>query len=122
MDDTMTRDILLSPPVAFLIFLACAALAYTLIQKRCSAKGQDHPDKYLPYSSGQKLPPQQVEMGYEAFFRLGLLFIIMHVSTLVILTMPAGAESNYVGVFYLFGVFISAYTLVRIRDRQDKGK
>ena len=114
----MNANFLLNPPVAFGLFLLIAFLAYRFFRKR-AAKGQDHTGKYLPYSSGQNLPPVEVQLSYQEYFRLGLLFGLIHVSALVLSLMPLQVESHKVGIFYLVGVSVSAFVLVRGRKNKN---
>lgn len=106
---------ILSPPIAFFIFFVLITLFYNLIQ-RFSAKGLDHPDKYLPYSGGQRLPPVEVRLSYETFFRLGLLFGIVHVAVLVLATLPLNWATHKIGLLYLFGISISAIVLAHTKS------
>jgi membrane protein implicated in regulation of membrane protease activity len=115
MDDDVDMNLLLSPPIAFIFFLVLLFFVYVLIQ-RYAAKGLDHPDKHLPYSGGQKLPPTEVRLSYETFFRLGLLFGIAHVAVLVLATLPLNWSSQWLGLLYLVGISISAVVLARTRD------
>jgi NADH:ubiquinone oxidoreductase subunit 3 (subunit A) len=103
-------NILLSPPIAFTIFVVLLFLAYVFLQ-RYAAKGEDHPDKHLPYSGGQRIPPLEVRLSYETFFRIGLLFGIVHVAVLVLATLPLNWSSHRIGLLYLFGISISAIVL-----------
>lgn len=107
----MIAKLLLSPPLVFLCFLFVIVLGYIWIGKH-TPKGKDNPEKHLPYSSGQNLPQPLVQLSYQAFFRLGLLFAILHVAALVISTMPFEGASKSLGLFYLIGISISAYVLV----------
>ena len=106
----MINELFFSPPVLFLFYFLISVLVYGLIS-RVSAKVMDHPEKYLPYSSGQNLAPGDDLMTYQAFFRIGLLFVVLHVAVLVISTLPFEEVSNRMGFFYLFGVLVSAFVL-----------
>jgi len=105
--------LLLSPPMAFILFMGVLSLGYLLIQRHAS-KGEDHPDKHLPYSGGQKIPPVEVRLSYEKFFRLALLFGIAHVAVLVLATLPLEKDTIFLGLFFLAGISISAFALGRI--------
>ena len=105
---------LLSPPIAFAIFFILMTLLYGYLQ-RFAAKGEDHPDKHLPYSGGQKIPPMEVRLSYKAFFRLGLLFGIAHVAVLVLATLPMNWGSHRIGLLYLVGISISAAVLAQTK-------
>jgi NADH:ubiquinone oxidoreductase subunit 3 (subunit A) len=115
MDVDVDMNLLLSPPIAFILFLVLLFFVYVLIQRN-AAKGLDHPDKHLPYSGGQKLPPTEVRLSYETFFRLGLLFGIAHVAVLVLATLPLTRSFQWLGLLYLVGISISAIVLARTRS------
>lgn len=114
----MNINFLLSPPVAFGLFLLIVFLVYRFFRKR-AAKGKDHTGKYLPYSGGQNLPLVEVQLSYQEYFRLGLLFGLIHVSTLVISLMPLQVESHKIGIFYLAALSVSAFGLVRGKSNKD---
>ena len=102
---------LLSPPVVFIFFFVVLTLFYLWVQRH-AAEGPDHPDKHLPYSGGQKIPPVEVRLSYERFFRIALLFGIAHVAVLVLATLPPLAEGRlWLGLVYLFGISASALAL-----------
>jgi NADH:ubiquinone oxidoreductase subunit 3 (subunit A) len=113
-DDINMMDTLLSPPVAFVIFLVILFFVYCFLQRH-AAKGLDHPDKHLPYSGGQRLPPTEVRLSYETFFRLGLLFGLLHVAVLVLATLPINWASHSIGLLYLLGISISAVVLAHTK-------
>ncbi len=110
MDGAVIENVLLSPLVAFPILFGVLFAIYTAI-RRHAAKGQDHPEKYLPYSGGQVMPTTEVRLSYEAFFRIGLLFGIVHVAVLVLALLPLDWGAHRIGLFYLFGISVSAFVL-----------
>lgn len=112
----MNLNTLLSPPVAFIIFMVIVTLGYIFIQRH-AARGLDHSEKHLPYSGGQKIPPIEVRLSYETFFRLGLLFGIAHVAVLVLATLPFGWSFHRIGLLYLIGISISAIVLAQVKTR-----
>ncbi len=105
--------LLISPPIAFILFVGVISLVYVFIQRH-AAKGPDHPDKHLPYTGGQKIPPVEVRLSYNKFFRLALLFGIAHVAVLVVATLPLEKGTIFLGLFFLVGISISAYALGQI--------
>ncbi len=105
---------LLSPPIAFVIFFLLLSLGYIFIQKYIS-KGPDDPEKYLPYSGGQNIPPVEVRLSYRRFFRIGLLFGIAHVAVLVLATVPLDWDAHWIGLVYLIGISISALVLAQTK-------
>ena len=106
--------LLLSPPVAFILFGLILSLSYWFLHRH-AAKGPDHPDKHLPYSGGQRLPPVEVRLSYERFFRIALLFSVAHVAVLVLSSLPQEGGALWLGLFYLFGLSVSAFALGRIK-------
>ncbi len=112
----MILGTILSPPVAFIVFLILVSLGYILIQGY-AAKGLDHAEKHMPYSGGQKIPPMEVRLSYEAFFRIALLFSIAHVAVLVLATLPLMWISHQIGLLYLGGISISAIVLAHKKSR-----
>ena len=102
--------ILMSPPVAICVFLALAYGLYRL-GGRIAAKGESAPGKHQPYACGEDLTPSGAQLSYHAFFRLALMFGILHLATLVISTLPSEAVSHRMATLYLAGIGISVYVL-----------
>jgi NADH:ubiquinone oxidoreductase subunit 3 (subunit A) len=101
---------LLSPPIAICVFLG---LAYGLygIGVRIAARGQDQPGKGQPYACGEELPPPKAQLAYHAFFRLALIFGMLHLATLVFSTLPIASPSHRLAMVYLVGIGISVSVL-----------
>ncbi len=110
------RDLLFSVPVVFGVFLLFFGGLY-LFFGRHAARGKDHPEKYLPYSGGQDIPPSEGRLSYQAFFRIGLLFGILHVAALVLATLPLKGAGQAIGLIYLAGISISAIVLAVVHTR-----
>ncbi len=112
-------DLLLSPPVAMLLFLA---LGYGLYQLggHVTVVGEVHEDKRRPYTGGEDLPPPERQLSYHAFFRLALMFGILHVAALVASTLPASLPTYRVALFYLVGIGISVFVLTDARGGRDR--
>jgi NADH:ubiquinone oxidoreductase subunit 3 (subunit A) len=107
---TMVTQIGLSPPAAFCVFLALAYGMYRL-GGAVAARGEEHPGKHQPYACGEDLLPPEAQLAYHAFFRLGLLFITLHLATLVVSTLPPGGTSHRIAIAYLLGIGISVFVL-----------
>ncbi|MFH1446145.1 MAG: hypothetical protein ABIG43_01880 [Chloroflexota bacterium] len=103
-------EILLSPPIAIIFFFLLALGLYG-IGVKLAANGEYHSDKYLPYTGGEGLPLPEKHVSYAAFFRLALMFGILHVAGLVISTLPSTFEFYWVALFYLLGVGVSILVL-----------
>jgi NADH:ubiquinone oxidoreductase subunit 3 (subunit A) len=108
----MGEQILLSPPVAVCIFLALACGLYWL-GGMLSASGEEHPGKHQPYACGEDILPPQAQLTYHAFFRLALMFGVLHLATLVVSTLPPGGASHRIAVAYLAGIAVSVFVLTQ---------
>jgi NADH:ubiquinone oxidoreductase subunit 3 (subunit A) len=104
------RNLILSPPIAFALFCALAYGLYRL-GGSLAARGQEAPGKRQPYACGEDILPPQAQLSYHAFFKLELMFGILHLATLVIATAPAGGFSRRLATLYLVGVGVSVYAL-----------
>lgn len=76
-------DILLSPPLAFLIYLP---LVYAIFLVGKSLAGKEHPsaEKSSLYGSGEAAPISQAAPGYRPFFIVAFFFAMLHLGVLVI--------------------------------------
>ncbi|MBN1261929.1 MAG: hypothetical protein JXB35_14720 [Anaerolineae bacterium] len=109
----MIQQILLSPPGAFVFFLTLTYGIYRL-GGSIAAPGEPHEDKHLSYTGGEKVPPPTTgQLSYHAFFRLALLFAILHVATLVLAMLPRDVVSHRVASLYTIGIAISALVLAK---------
>ncbi len=99
-----------SPPVALSIFLALAYGLYRL-GGALAAKGEHSANKHLPYTGGEDPLPVPSVLTYHAFFRLALLFAILHVAALVLSTLPRHVPSYRLALIYLVGAGISVFVL-----------
>jgi NADH:ubiquinone oxidoreductase subunit 3 (subunit A) len=102
--------VLLSPPVVVGAFIGLAYALYRL-GGRLAARGRDAPGKHQHYACGEELVPPRVQLTYHAFFRLALMFGILHLATLVLSTLPFEVVSHRLAIVYLVGVGISVVIL-----------
>ena len=104
------QNILLSPVFALCVFMALAYGLYRLGGK-LGARGEDDPGKHQPYACGEDLGLSPAQLTYHAFFKLALMFGILHLASLVIATLPAGGTSRRLATLYLVGIGISVLVL-----------
>ena len=102
--------ILLSPPVAFFVFLAAAFALYGLGRGMAPKLTKDG-GKLATYACGENIPGVKVQFGYRLFFFTALFFTMMHVAVLVIATVPSG-KIIFFALFYLIMIFLSIMALV----------
>jgi NADH-quinone oxidoreductase subunit A len=103
-------ELLLSPPVAFFVFLAAAALLY-LLGSKMAPKLTKVGGKLATYACGEDIPGVKIQFGYRMFYFVALFFTIMHVATLVIATVPSG-KIIFFATFYLLMIFLSIVALI----------
>jgi membrane protein implicated in regulation of membrane protease activity len=103
-------DVLISPPVAFLIFLGLGFLLYAL-GRRLAPKLKKVGGKLATYACGEDLPGVKLQFGYRLFFFIALFFTMMHVAALVIATIPGG-KIVFFGIIYLVMISLSIAALV----------
>ncbi len=96
--------ILLTPPVAFIIYLGLSALI-SLFSKRLAATGKDSPGKNKSYACGEDLLVNRAQPDYSQFFQFAFFFTIMHVVVLVVATDPAG-------ISLMSGLYLTVTVLV----------
>ena len=106
------QAILLSPPVALILFLGLAYGLYRL-GGRVAAAGEESTERRKPYTGGEDVPPPERRLSYHAFFRLALMFSVLHLATLTVSTLPGTNSFQPIGLIYLVGIAISVLVLVQ---------
>ncbi|MEN6570252.1 MAG: hypothetical protein ABFD24_00235 [Anaerolineaceae bacterium] len=76
-------DILLSPPLAFLIYLPLVIAIY-LVGKGLAGKENPNPTKSSLYGSGELAPTSIAAPGYKPFFIVAFFFAMLHLGVLVL--------------------------------------
>jgi len=108
----MLNDLLLSPPITFLIVLAVVGLL-TLLVKGLAAPGKPSPGKNEPYACGQDVPTGRIQPGYDDFFHFAFLFTVLEVAALVVATVTAQA------IWLAIGVLLVVLLAIIILFRRD---
>ena len=112
----MLSQILTIPMVAFFLFLALGAGFFALAAK-IAAPGTEHPGKREPYACGEEIEPNNILLTYHSFFRVALVFGILHIAALVISTIPKDLPNRSVAFFYLAA---AAITMIILFEREEK--
>ena len=104
------KSILLTPPIVFDIFLL---ISYIILKfsKLTAAKGEVLPGKEKAYACGENTIDQKIQPDYSQFFPFAFFFTIMHVTSLVISTVPA--DALVVPLIYLNAAVVSILILFR---------
>ncbi|OGO20036.1 MAG: hypothetical protein A2Z14_18785 [Chloroflexi bacterium RBG_16_48_8] len=101
------REILLSPPIAFLVYALIAEIIY-LIGRALAGPSQTTPLKSSTYSSGEAPPTQVAAPGYRPFFVVALFFTILHLGVLVLGT----GGFTLISGLYLAGLMLALLALI----------
>ena len=104
------ESILLTPPLAFLIYLLLSA-GISRFAVVLSAKGKLSTGKEKAYACGEDVPDHRVQPDYSQFFPVAIFFTIMHVIALTVATVPSGIPA--VALLYIILAFISIFILFR---------
>ena len=113
--------VLSSPPVIFIFFMLAGWLLLAGAN-RIAAKGEDNQGKHMHYSCGEDLDVPNFNLNYHQFFRLALLFGILHIVALVIATIPAGSDIRFLPVLYLVSAGIAMYILLEHDERKSSDR
>ena len=113
--------LIVSPPAIFIIFMLTGWFLL-LAAERIAAKGKDSTGKHMHYSCGEDLDSPSFNLNYHQFFRLALLFGILHIVALVIATIPAGSKIRLLPVIYLMSAGIGMYILLERNERKGSDR
>jgi NADH:ubiquinone oxidoreductase subunit 3 (subunit A) len=101
------KSILLSPLIAFLIYLVLAMIV-TGLGKLFSAKGRSSEFKTETYASGEENDPLPAAPGYRQFFVVALFFAVLHLGVLMI----GSSNLSPVAGVYLLGLILALIALI----------
>jgi NADH:ubiquinone oxidoreductase subunit 3 (subunit A) len=100
-------EILLSPPLAFLIYIPLVMLIVWLGSSLAGASNAN-PMKTSNYGSGEAAPTQAAAPGYKPFFLIAFFFAILHLGMLVL---GGGGLTSTTGL-YLAGLVLALIALI----------
>ena len=106
-------QLILSPPIAFIIFLLVAYLLYkggSALGPKTKVEGK----KLATYFCGEDIPGKKIQPAYH-FFRFAFFFLVLHIAVLVIATVPSGRAAFW-GIVYLVTVLIAVVILLVDRE------
>ena len=101
------HNVILGPPIAFLIYLAVAGILHAL-GRYLAGPTEVMPLKRSTYSSGEAPPAHTAAPGYRPFFVIALFFAILHLGVLVL---GIGGLTLATGI-YLGGLFLALLALI----------
>lgn len=103
-------QIILAPPITFIIFLIMTYLVYKgggslAVKKKVEGRKLD------TYACGEDIPSKKVQQAYQ-FFRIAFFFTILHVAALIIATVPGGTVA-LLGIIYLL-IAMAAFVILLV--------
>jgi NADH:ubiquinone oxidoreductase subunit 3 (subunit A) len=107
------------PLAAMLLFVAVAAGIHWF-GERWGARGKEAPGKRLPYTCGEDLSSGEARLAYHRFFRLALMFVVVHVAALVIATLPRQSSMRLLAVVYVLILGLCVDILVTEGRQSDR--
>lgn len=100
-------EILLSPPIAFLLYIPLVGLI-VLLGRALAGPEVDSPLKKTLYGSGELAPVDAAAPGYKPFFLIAFFFAMLHLGILV-----AGTGSlNLTTAIYILGLVLALVALI----------
>jgi len=99
--------ILLTPPIAFLVYIPLVFLVVLLGRKLAGTPKKNELKSSL-YGSGEEAPTQFASPGYKPFFLVALFFAILHLGILV----TASGNLHPVEAIYLGGLILALIALI----------
>jgi NADH:ubiquinone oxidoreductase subunit 3 (subunit A) len=110
----MTEQILLSPPIAFIVLLLLLSVLSLLFSRLAFRKRQNIHEAEKAYACGENFEEHMIQPDYSQFFPYAFFFTILHVVALVIATVPTETiETFFVVTVYVVGAVIGLFILMR---------
>ncbi len=103
----MTLQILLTPPIAFLIYLVLVGIL-SGVGRVLAGPGTENPIKSSTYASGEVAPTRAAAPGYRPFFVIALFFAVLHLGVLILAT----GTFTPITVVYLIGLMLALLALI----------
>lgn len=100
-------DVLLAPPIAFLIYVLLVGLL-SLGGRYLAGSEQPNATKSSLYTGGEHMPINRGVPGYRPFFVIALFFAVLHLGMLVL---GSGGLSLLSGI-YLVGLALALLALI----------
>jgi NADH-quinone oxidoreductase subunit A len=104
---------LLMPPIAFVIVLAASVL-FSFGLSRLAFRGKQAAGAGEPYACGEDIPTHLIQPDYGQFLPFAVFFTVLHVSALVLATVPTETLTSFVmAVVFLLGALVGLTVLYR---------
>jgi NADH:ubiquinone oxidoreductase subunit 3 (subunit A) len=98
---------LLSPPIAFLVYLLLVA-GLGMVGRKVVGTSQVSAVKSSTYSSGEAPPTRMAAPGYRPYFVVALFFAILHLGALML----GSSDLSPMATVYLVGLMMALLALI----------
>ena len=110
----MMERFILTPPVAFIIILAATMLLSGLLSKLSFKARKGENASTTSYSCGEEGLTPFIQPDYAQFFPFAFFFTILHVTALMIATVPMETLGSLsIAIIYLAGAMTALFILFR---------
>jgi len=110
----MVEKFILTPPVAFIIVLAATMLISAFLSKLSFKARKEERSSATSYSCGEEGMSPLIQPDYSQFFPFAFFFTILHVTALIVATVPIETlESFSIAIVYLAGAVTALFILFR---------
>ena len=110
----MFEKFILTPPMAFIIILAATVLISGLLSKLSFKVKKGGDSSTTSYSCGEDGLTPLIQPDYGQFFPFAFFFTILHVTALIIATVPMERLGSFsIAVIYLAGAMTALFILFR---------
>jgi len=104
-------DILLSPPIAFLLYIPLVLVLNWLGTKLAGPEKPSEMKRSI-YGSGEEAPTYLAAPGYRPFFLVALFFAILHLGMLVLGTGFLASVSGVFSGLFIIGLLLALVALI----------
>jgi len=110
----MPRELLLSPPVVFIVIMF-TAIFFAYVLSKLAMKPKNVPAGLTKeYACGEDIKTHMIQPDYSQFFPFAFYFTILHVVALMIATVPmATIQTFLIAVVYILGAIVGLFVLYK---------
>jgi NADH:ubiquinone oxidoreductase subunit 3 (subunit A) len=110
----MFKNNILTPPLAFIIILSATMLISAFLSKLSFKVRKEERSSATSYSCGEEGLTPFIQPDYSQFFPFAFFFTILHVTALIITTIPMETLGSLsIAIIYLAGAMTALFILFR---------
>jgi NADH-quinone oxidoreductase subunit A len=110
----MPNELLLSPPVVFIVVMF-TAIFFAYVLSKLALKPKNVPAGLTKeYACGEDIKTHMIQPDYSQFFPFAFYFTILHVVALMIATVPMATMQTFlIAVVYILGAIVGLFVLYK---------